>query len=58
VVLVDFLRVNANIFAWSPLDISGIAREVAEHVTPRFLINVISANDRISRVKPTDNGQT
>jgi hypothetical protein len=25
---------------------------------PRFLINVISANDRFSRVKPADNGQT
>jgi hypothetical protein len=25
---------------------------------PRFLINVISANDRISRVKPADHGQT
>jgi hypothetical protein len=25
---------------------------------PRFLITVISINDRISRVKPTDNGQT
>jgi hypothetical protein len=25
---------------------------------PRFLINVISANDRVSRVKPADPGQT
>jgi hypothetical protein len=31
VVLVDFLRANANIFAWSPSDIPGISREVAEH---------------------------
>jgi hypothetical protein len=31
VVLVDFLRSNANIFAWSPLDMPGIPREVAEH---------------------------
>jgi hypothetical protein len=31
VVLVDFLRANANIFAWSPLDMPGIPREVAEH---------------------------
>jgi hypothetical protein len=31
VVLVDFLRANANIFVWSPLDMPGIPREVAEH---------------------------
>jgi hypothetical protein len=30
-VLVDFLRANANIFVWSPLDMPGIPREVAEH---------------------------
>jgi hypothetical protein len=30
-VLIDFLRVNAEIFAWSPLDIPGIPREVVEH---------------------------
>jgi hypothetical protein len=31
VVVVDFLRANANIFAWSPSDMPGIPREVAEH---------------------------
>jgi hypothetical protein len=31
VVLVDFLRANADIFTWSPSDIPGIPREVAEH---------------------------
>jgi hypothetical protein len=31
VVLVDFLRANADIFAWSPSDMPGILREVAEH---------------------------
>jgi hypothetical protein len=31
VVLIDFLCANADIFAWSPLDMSGIPREVAEH---------------------------
>jgi hypothetical protein len=31
VVLVDFLRANADIFAWSPSDMLGIPREVAEH---------------------------
>jgi hypothetical protein len=31
VVLVDFLHANADIFAWSPSDMSGIPREVAEH---------------------------
>jgi hypothetical protein len=30
-VLVDFLRANANIFAWSPSDMPGIPREVTEH---------------------------
>jgi hypothetical protein len=28
-VLVDFLRANAEIFAWSPLDMPGIPRDVA-----------------------------
>jgi len=31
VVLVDFLRANADIFAWSPSDMPGIPREVTEH---------------------------
>jgi hypothetical protein len=31
VVLADFLRANADIFAWSPSDMPGILREVAEH---------------------------
>jgi hypothetical protein len=31
VVLVDFLRANADIFVWSPSDVPGIPREVAEH---------------------------
>jgi hypothetical protein len=31
VVLIDFLRVNADIFAWSPSDMRAIPREVAEH---------------------------
>jgi hypothetical protein len=31
VVLVDFLRANADIFAWSPSDMPGIPREVAKH---------------------------
>jgi hypothetical protein len=30
-VLVDFLRVNTDIFAWSPADMVGIPREVAKH---------------------------
>jgi hypothetical protein len=30
-VLVDFLRANAKIFAWSPSDMLGIPRDVAEH---------------------------
>jgi hypothetical protein len=31
VVLVDFLRANADIVVWSPSDMPGIPREVAEH---------------------------
>jgi hypothetical protein len=31
VVLVDFLRANADIFAWSPSNMPGIPREVEEH---------------------------
>ena len=27
--LVDFLRANADIFAWSPSDMPGISREVS-----------------------------
>jgi hypothetical protein len=30
-VLIDFLHANIDIFAWSPSDIPGIPREVAEH---------------------------
>jgi hypothetical protein len=30
-VLIDFLRANADIFAWSPSDMPGIPWEVAEH---------------------------
>jgi hypothetical protein len=30
-VLVDFLRTNAKVFAWSPSDMPGIPRDVAEH---------------------------
>ena len=29
--LVDFLRANADMFAWSPSDMPGIPREVADH---------------------------
>src|SRR3954470_3759502 len=29
--LVDFLRENRDIFAWSPKDMSGVPREFAEH---------------------------
>ena len=30
-VLIDFLCANADIFAWSPSDMPGIPRKVAEH---------------------------
>ena len=29
--LIDFLCTNADMFAWSPSDMPGIPREVAEH---------------------------
>ena len=29
--LVDFLHANKDIFAWKPLDMLGIPREVTEH---------------------------
>jgi hypothetical protein len=31
VVLANFLRANANLFVWSPSDMLGIPREIAEH---------------------------
>jgi hypothetical protein len=31
-VLVDFLRANAEVFAWSPSDMPGIPRDVVEHL--------------------------
>jgi hypothetical protein len=30
-VLVDFLRTNVEVFAWSPSDMPGILRDVVEH---------------------------
>jgi hypothetical protein len=30
-VLIDFLRANTDVFAWSPSDMPGIPRDVAEH---------------------------
>jgi hypothetical protein len=30
-VLIDFLRANANIFAWSPSDMPDIPRDVTKH---------------------------
>jgi hypothetical protein len=29
--LIDFLRANAEVFAWSPSDMPDIPRDVAEH---------------------------
>jgi hypothetical protein len=29
--LIDFVCTNSDMFAWSPSDIPGIPREVAEH---------------------------
>jgi hypothetical protein len=30
-VLIDFLKVNLDVFAWKPSDMKGILREVVEH---------------------------
>jgi hypothetical protein len=30
-VLIDFLKVNLDVFAWKPSDMKGVPREVAEH---------------------------
>jgi hypothetical protein len=48
VVLVDFLRANANIFAWSPSDMPGIPREVAEHSLD-ILPNAHAVQQRLRR---------
>ena len=29
--LIEFLQLNKDIFAWSPSDMSGVCRELAEH---------------------------
>jgi hypothetical protein len=42
-VLVDFLLANADIFTWSPSDMSGIPREVVEHALD------IRAGSRLAR---------
>jgi hypothetical protein len=39
---VDFLHTNADIFAWSPSDMPGIPREVAEHSLDILLLTVNS----------------
>jgi hypothetical protein len=44
-VLVDFLRANADIFAWSPLDMPGIPREVTEHSLDIYLTPEPCNND-------------
>jgi hypothetical protein len=48
VVLVDFLRANADIFAWSPSDMPGIPREVAEHSLD-ILPNARAVQQRLRR---------
>ena len=47
--LVDFLRANADIFPWSPLDMPGISREVAEHSLD-ILPNSKPVKQRLQRV--------
>jgi hypothetical protein len=48
VVLVDFLCANADIFAWSPSDMPGIPREVAEHSLD-ILPNARAVQQRLRR---------
>jgi hypothetical protein len=40
-VLVDFLRTNADIFAWSLSDMPGIPREVTEHALEIWAIKEV-----------------
>jgi hypothetical protein len=47
-VLIEFLRASADIFAWSPSDMLGIPREVAEHSLD-ILPNSKSVKQRLQR---------
>jgi hypothetical protein len=51
VVLVDFLRANADIFMWSPSDMPGISREVAEHSLTSYLTPAPSGNGSAALTK-------
>ena len=46
--LINFLRANADIFAWSPSDMPGIPREVAEHSLD-ILLNSKPVKQRLRR---------
>jgi hypothetical protein len=57
VVLVDFLRANADIFAWSPSDMPGIPREVAEHSLD-ILSHSRVVQQRLRRFARSDGGRS
>jgi hypothetical protein len=51
-VLINFLRANTDIFAWSPSDMPGIPREVAEHSLD-ILPHSRAVQQRLRRFDPT-----
>jgi hypothetical protein len=53
----DVLRANTDIFAWSPSDMPGIPREVAEHSLD-ILPHSRSAQQRLRALMKSDIGQS
>jgi hypothetical protein len=51
-VLVDFLRANAEVFVWSPSDMPGIPRDVAEHSLD-IVVKTRKASDILSDLEVT-----
>jgi hypothetical protein len=51
-------KTTPHLTSWYSTSMSAAATAGRAHVTPQVLINVINANDRISRVKPADTRQT
>jgi ribonuclease HI/transposase InsO family protein len=60
-VLIDFLRANAKIFAWSPSDMPGIPRDVAEHSlyirAGARLVNIAATTQVVSAAVVVERGE-
>jgi ribonuclease HI/transposase InsO family protein len=60
-VLIDFLRANAKIFAWSPSDMPGIPRDVAEHSlyirAGARLVNIATTTQVVSAAVVVERGE-